>query len=287
MKISVKQLNMFGCRERPKIGGCPRSWGFRYLDKLGPEFLSPPLVDGIKFHACMEALIASDKMPEPRGLQPGIWLTSDDVTPEGRFGRMARAALIQLPRREFGKWTCEYVGSFTYTTTNGVTVTVDLRPDLVSELDENGQHDPTMAYLVDFKTTSNKRYALKPADLLLDVQANVYSHGLMLRGATSVLARWIYVDKKTYASWPVEAVFHPEKTAQWLHDNVDGTIELIHTVREMGGLAALDLPADIEACGGVGRSCDHAFRCLIGPVGPLPSRLITLAEVTRYRGSTE
>lgn len=286
MKISVKQLNMFGCRERPKIGGCPRSWGFRYLDKLEPEFLGPPLVDGIKFHACMASLIETGRMPEPRCLQPGVVLTPEDVLPESHFGRMCRAALLQLPRREYGKWLSEYVGSFPYTTSNGVAVTVDLRPDL-SSMNEDGSHEPTMAYLVDFKGTANKRYALKPADLLLDVQANVYAHGLHLRGATATLARWIYVDKKTYASWPVEALFHKERTEAWLHENVDATIELIHTVREQGGLGALDLPADIEACGGVGRFCDHAARCLVGPVGPLPSRLITLAEITRFIGRTD
>lgn len=282
MKISVKQINMFGPRERPKIGGCPRAWGYRYLDKLEPEFLAPPLVDGIKFHACLDALQQTGKMPEPRCLQPGVVLTAADVQPEGHFGRMARAALLHIPIREFGAWRSEYIGSFPYTTRLGVEVTIDLRPDL-SSLEEDGSHKPLMAYLVDFKSTSNKRYALKPADLLLDVQANVYSHGLHLRGATATLARWIYVDKNTYASWPVEAVFQPEKTATWLHENIDATIELIHTIRSQGNLAALDLPGDIEACGGVGRFCDNASRCLVGPVGPLPSRLISLAEIVRFK----
>lgn len=285
MKISVKQLNMFGCRERPKIGGCPRSWGFRYLDKLEPEFLGPPLVDGIKLHACTASLIETGKMPEPRCLQPGVVLSAEDVSPEGHFGRLSRASIIHVPVREYGKWTVEYVGSFKYTTAHGVEVTIDLRPDLCSELDAEGQHAPTMAYLVDFKSTSNKRYALK--SLADDVQANVYAHGLMQRGATCVLARWIYVDKKTYASWHIDHMFHREPVIDFLKNNVDATIELIYTIREQGGLGALDLPADIEACGGVGRFCDHAARCLIGPVGPLPSRLITLQEVTRYIGRTE
>lgn len=281
LRISVKQLNLFGCKERPPIGGCPRAWGFSYLDQLKPDWLAPQLVAGIKFHRCVGSLVVFGRMPEPGVLQPGVELTPKDVEPEGHFGRMARAALICIPVREYGTWVSEHVGSFQWTTTNGVECTIDLRPDLASA----PIADPTMNYLVDFKSTSNKRYALR--SLLNDVQANTYSAGLITLGAASVLARWIYVDKNTYASWPVEAVFHPERTLAWVHENVDATIELIHTICNQGGLRALDLPADIEACGGVGRFCDHAERCLTGPVGPPASRLITLEEVTRFIGRTE
>jgi hypothetical protein len=281
MKISVKQLNQFGCRELPSIGGCPRAWGFSYLDKLKPDWLAPQLADGIKFHACTASLMSTGRMPLPGILQPGVELTAEEVAPEGHFGRMARAAIIHVLRREYGKWAVEHVGTFPWKTTNGVECSIDLRPDLAS--DPLGE--PTMNYLVDFKSTSNKRYALK--SLQNDVQANVYSAGLILLGATCVLGRWIYVDKKTYASWPVEFLFHAEKTFEWVHENVDATIELIYSIREQGSLTALDLPADISVCGGVGRFCDHKDRCLTGPVGPPASRLITLDEVARFIGRNQ
>lgn len=277
MRISVKQINLFGPLQRPSIGGCPRAWGFAYLDGLRPDFLPPPLVDGIKFHAVCASLVEKGVMPEPGILQPGVVLTGAEVLPESHLGRMGRASLIHIPRREYGKWAVEHVGSFPWTTSKGVEATIDLRPDLASA----PLGEPTLNYLVDFKSTSNRRYALKT--LGHDVQANVYSAGLMHMGATSVLARWIYVDKKTYASWPVEALFHPEKTREWLHENIDATIELIHTIREAGNIRALDLPGDEEACGSTGRFCDHASRCLIGPVGSLPPRLISLDEITRFK----
>lgn len=279
MRISVKQINLFGPLFRPSIGGCPRAWGFAYLDKLRPAFLAPQLVEGIKFHAVCAALVATDRMPAAGELQPGVELTDEEVQPESHLGRMGRSAIIHLPRREYGEWIVEHVGEFPWTTSKGVEATVDLRPDLASF----PLGAPQLNYLVDFKSTSNRRYALR--SLADDVQANVYSAGLMWRGAPSVLARWIYVDKKTYASWPVEHVFHPAAVFEWIHNNVDATIELIHTFRD-AKLTALDLPADMEACGGVGRFCDNAERCLKGPVGALPSNLITLDEIVRYKNGT-
>jgi hypothetical protein len=47
-------------------------------------------------------------------------------------------------------------------------------------------------------------------------------------------------------------------------------------------MLALDLPGDEEACGGVGRWCDHMAKCF-GPVGPKPARLISLEEIVRYK----
>jgi len=276
LRVSVKQLNLFGCLQRPSIGGCARSWGFQYLDKIEAEFMAPQLVDGIKFHAVCAALVSTGRMPMPGVLQPGVVLTADEVLPESHLGRMGRAALIHLPRREYGEWLVEHVGSFPWTTSKGVEATIDLRPDLASA----PLGAPTLNYLVDFKSTSNRRYALRT--LLHDVQANTYSAGLMHHGATGVLSRWIYVSKRDYSSWPVDAMFHPERTYEWLHENVDATIELIATIRDNPTLRALDLPGDIEACGGVGRFCDHAARCL-GPVGPKSPRLISLDEITRFK----
>lgn len=281
LRISCKQLNLFGCLQRPSIGGCPRAWGFAYLDKITPDFLPPQLVEGIQFHAVCASLVSTGRMPLPGVLQPGVVLSESDVLPESHLGRMGRAALIHIPRRDYPPepghpWAVEFVGSFPWTTSKGVEATIDLRPDLASA----PMGEPTLNYLVDFKSTSSRRYALKT--LLHDVQANVYSAGLHHLGATAVLARWIYVSKKDYSAWPVDAVFRPEKTNEWLHENIDGTIELIATIRE-AGLKALDLPGDEEACGGTGRFCDHAARCLTGPVGSSPGRLISLDEVTRYK----
>lgn len=240
MRLSVKQLSMFAC---------PRRWAFRYLDKDYPSYLPPYLADGIEFHRCMAALVATGKLP-------------DEVLPESHFGRLCRAAIRFVEQRA---WSVEYVGSFEYETSGGVRCTIDLRPDLMAP-----------GYLIDFKTTSSKRYALR--SLEEDIQANVYAYGM---GCPAVSARWIYVDKRTYDAWPVDHTFFRDATTRWLRQNIDRTIELMHQF-EQDDFSAIDLPADLEACGGVGRFCDYAGKCLTGPVGASPS-LVSLESIIRYK----
>lgn len=284
LRVSVKQINMFGPLLRPSIGGCPRSWGFRYLDDLRPEFLPPHLVDGIKFHDVVRALATTGRMPEARELQPGVILTPEDVRPEGHFGRMARAAIIYIPRREWAEgpaaeklglgWRAEGEMLFPWTTDRGLECDIDLRPDLYSD-------NVSAMWFLDWKSCSGKRHALKTLEN--DVQARVYSRGLMATfGKIQIHARWVYVDKKTYASWPVDGVFGLTETDEWIHKNVDATLELIHAFRDEK-LSAMDLPGDIEVCGGTGRFCDSWVRCLTDPTGAAPSRLITLDEIVRYK----
>jgi len=284
MRVSAKQLNMFGCRTRKEgaLGGCARQWAGYYLEGNKPEWLDPNLVFGIKFHAVCAAMVQTGRMPEPHVLQPGVVLMADEVKPDGLFGKMARAAIIHLPRaqlKETGdiirEWQAEQEWLFEWTTTSGLTVEVDLRPDVCA--------DSTMIDLIDWKSTSAKRWALK--SIVDDVQANLYAGGLMIRfNRSSVFGRWVYVEKKPpHRSWPVDGIFPRQRTEEWLHENVDRTIELIHMMREHNP-SALDLPADIEACEGVGKRCDYMGKCLT-TVGPKDSRLITLEEIFRYKES--
>jgi hypothetical protein len=221
-------------------------------------------------------------MPEPGELQPGVVLSASDVLPESHLGRLARAALIHVPvvdpRVPPRPWVVEHVGSFEWVTQLGTRATIDLRPDLINPLGVQ-----PMSYLIDFKSTSDKKWAL--SELVNDTQANVYAHGLHLSGAETVFARWIYVQKTTYASWKVDRMFHPEATKAWLHENIDATIDLISTFREANVLG-MDLPGDERACGGTGRFCDHGARCL-GPVGARPAKLISLSDILRYKGEKQ
>lgn len=281
MRVSAKQINMFGARVRKEgaIGGCPRSWAARYLDGIKPEFLNENLVFGIKFHNVCASLVATGRMPLPATLQPGVVLTEWDVIPESIFGKMARSALLHLPRSlvpETGQvvrtWQVEREWVFEWTTRNGLTVEVDLRPDVCA--------DSMLVDLLDWKSTGNKRNAL--TSIIDDVQANLYAVGLMRHfGRDCVAGRWVYVEKKgSHRSWPVEGTFHKATAEAWLHENVDGTIELIHMMREHKP-SAMDLPGDGRACLDVGMWCDYAGPCL-GPMGPRES-LIPLQDILRYK----
>ncbi len=284
MRVSAKQITMFGARVRKEgsIGGCPRSWAAYYLDGNRPEFLNENLIFGIKFHACCAAMVETGRMPEPAVLQPGVELTEYDVLPESIFGKMARAAIIHLPRSSipetgevFRTWDVEQEWLFGWTTRNGLEVEIDLRPDVCA--------DASLVQLVDWKSTGDKRNALK--SIVDDVQANLYAVGLMRHfGRTMVLGRWVYVEKKgKHNSWPVEGMFHQATSEAWLHENVDKTIEAIALMRETPGLKAMDLPGDDNACNGEGRWCDFAGPCL-GQLGPRPS-VIPLEDIVRFKNS--
>lgn len=278
-RTSVKQINMFGPLLRPSIGGCPRSWGMGYLDRLKAPFQPGYLIEGIKHHAVMAELVRADRMPSPGPLQGRdghIVLTPEDVAPEGHYGRMARASLRYLPALPQGSvWFPETSGFIPWTTRLGVECEIHLKPDVYSSW--------AFAewWLIDWKKTSTKGKALK--SLAEDVQSNVYAYGLMKQHTCAAIpARWVYVCNKDYAAWPVDQVFKLPETTDWLHENIDATIELMATFKE-AGIAALDLPGDLDACGGVGRFCDFKEHCLTSPVGDAPSRLISLSEIVRYK----
>jgi hypothetical protein len=274
---------MFGIKTRKvgSIGGCPRSWAAYYLERVRPEYLPEALVFGIKFHKACASLVSTGRMPDLGELQPGVVLTEFDVLPESIFGKMARAAVVHLPRSTvpetgdvFRNWEVEAEWIYEWTTSHGLVTEIDLRPDVCS--------DEPLVHLVDWKSTGDKRNALKRIDD--DVQANLYAVGLMRRfDREHVLGRWVYVEKKgKHNSWPIDSMFHRESSEQWLHNNVDRTIELIHMMREHKP-KAMDLPGDEEACQGTGRWCDYEGTCL-GQLGARPG-LIPLEDIVRFKNS--
>jgi hypothetical protein len=284
LRISAKQINMFGARllKEGRLGGCPRSWAAYYLDMFRPEYMDPALIFGIKFHDVCRSLTLTGRMPEPRWLQPQVFLSLEDAAPESVFGKMGRAALIHLPEHLIDvpysarpiPWLAEQEWLFDWTTDKGVECEIDLRPDLCSDVPD------ALLELVDFKSTSDKRYAL--LSLQDDPQANLYAFGLMKRfGRTEIRASWIYVSKKTYAAWRVQCTFRLAEVEAWIHANLDATIELISVSRD-NKLRALDLPGDETACQGRGFRCDYAGPCM-DLWGPKEPRLISLEDVLRYK----
>lgn len=265
---------MYGTRTRKvdSLDGCPRKWAAQYLEGVRPEYLAPPLVFGIKFHAVCHSMAVDGCMPAPGVLQPGVELTEEDCRPESVYGLMARQAIVYLPVLS-RPWQAEQTWLFPWVTSKGVKVDIDLRPDMCA--------DGTLIHLVDWKSTSAKRWAL--TSLADDVQANLYAYGLMQRfERDAVFASWIYVLKSApHASWPLTCVFHRATCEAWLHNEIDATVDLIAALRETKP-RAMDLPGDLRACDGSGRRCDFASACL-GRNGPRPS-LISLNEIEEMKG---
>jgi hypothetical protein len=288
LKISAKQINMFGQRflKEGRLGGCPRSYAAWYVDHIRPEVKAPYLVDGVKAHRVTDSLLKTGNMPEPALLEPQVDLTAEDCLPESKYGIWARKALVWMPQNYIvpvwadnviprRDWITEAKWSFPWTTGKGVECDIDLRPDACAWAPES------MIELVDFKYISDKRYAL--TSLTDDSQANLYAFGLMyLQDRPWTNAHWIYTVKKPpHSAWSLGCVFKREPTEQWIHDNLDATIELISVVRA-NGVHWEDLPGDDTACQGRGFLCDMADKCL-DLWGPKEPRLITLDEIVRYK----
>lgn len=289
LRVSAKQISMFGARvlKAGRLGGCPRSYAAYYNDHIRPEEMDQAFVDGIKAHAVAASLVKHGKMPAPAQLQPQVELTAEDVAPESKYGIWARKGLVYLPEsfiqpghgapkitRE--DWQVEQQWLFPWTTSKGVECDIDLRPDVCAWTERSAIE------LVDFKFISDKRYALDT--LVNDPQANLYAYGLPLiaQRVVQVDASWIYTIKKApHASWKLGSVFKVGQAEEWIHANLDATIELISVVRE-NKLTALDLPGDDSACQGRGFRCDAVDVCF-DLWGPREPRLISLEDVLRYK----
>lgn len=273
--LSNKQLTMFTptIRKPGGLDGCPRKWGFCYLDGLKVESFDPALVTGIKFHNACQSLVENDRLP-------------DDVPPESDLGKMARKAILWLPKLEdwdakplgcvHGPWNCETREKFPWTTRAGNTVEIDLRCDVVNTPRPDPHHFDPLVF-IDWKSTSGKQWALK--DLREDLQPRLYAYGnMLLRDKLHAHGRWIYVLKKPpFTSWPLDADFTRHETKEWLHGKIDRAIDLILELRQ-SGLTGLQLPMDRMACEGVGKRCDYVGHCNFQSEGVV----LTLDEITGY-----
>lgn len=271
---SAKQLKMFAptLRKEGGLDGCPRKWGFCYVDRLKAD-KGPALIDGIKLHHCMASLIKCGRLPQPGPIDQGVVLTAEDVKPEGHFGKMSRKLLPLLPERPGGppvQWTPEAVYTLPWVTANGTSVELDIRPDVHS--DAIGP-----AYFIDWKSTSDRKYALK--SLEEELQAHLYAFGLMKKlGCFQITALWNYVNKTNYRAWSVRGVFD-RGSEDWLHAHIDKALDLIPILRAEG-ITGAQLPRDLGACEGIGKFCDYAGHCFNLPKGQ-PS-VISLEEINSF-----
>lgn len=263
MKVSVKQLELFGTKTRRAgaLNGCPRKHAFQYFERDLPRAPKNEAMQlGIDFHAACQALVETGRLPE-------------QFPAESNVGRMARAAFKHKQVLRGVTWTAEKEYTFPWTTLGGLSVDIELTPDLHTD-------SPAPLLIDDWKSCASRKYSLKT--LVDDVEANVYAvGGMTLWGRIACEARWIYVDKHTYESWPIDHKFYLYVSRAWMHEELDGTIELLHTMWLMRP-RALDLPHDVEACEGIGKQCDYLGHC-----EPEKQRdtIITLEQVLRAKGS--
>lgn len=263
MKISVKQLETFGTKTRRAgaLNGCPRKHAFSYFENLPRAPKNDAMQLGLDFHAACESLAKTGALPER-------------FPAESNVGRMARAAYKWKPTVRGATWEAEVEHEFPWTTASGLKCIIEFTPDLFTAL-------PHPLHVVDWKSCASKKYSLKSIEN--DVEANVYAvGGMTLFGRIVSENRWVYVNKHDYDSWPIDFTFRKGPAVDWMHEELDGTIELLHLVWRWRP-RALEMPTDIEACdGGIGKQCDFLGLC-----EPEKQRdtLISLEDIRRVKGS--
>jgi len=122
-----------------------------------------------------------------------------------------------------------------------------------AEIKRLGVDAPDRILLSDYKSTANiARYALTPAELLTDVQANLYAIDVCERyHLDSVPARWVYFEtKKVRRAEPRDAVITYANA-------LDIMAPAVTLARELDAIASVaDAPKNPLACGDYG-GCPH------------------------------
>ncbi len=113
--------------------------------------------------------------------------------------------------------------------------------------------------LIDYKSTSNLKYAMTPDELRDDVAANIYAWEAYLGGAKWVWGKWLYVDGRGRVepvgfSLPLSSV--TEKMIQ-----LDGEAAVMQAW-SASGASANDLPKRPSACWAYHSRCPHYERCM-------------------------
>ena len=131
--------------------------------------------------------------------------------------------------------------------------------------------------VVDYKTTSDFRWAKKPEDLLYDPQAVLYAHHEFLTWpGPTVNIMWLYLHKRKSAAMPVRLTVTREHAAQGFDaleayaDEMQAAADAAAAVappalpiedrRQSTHLYVLSLPANTDHCGAYG-GCPHRDRC--------------------------
>jgi hypothetical protein len=222
LTLSATQLDMFQ--------DCARKWGWRVLDGVqAPQ--NKYAAAGSAIHAVLEAYLKHGKPPDPR-------------TPEGSA---ALPAIEHLPApgqvHSEVKFTWEVGGlliagfkDFTYVRADGVPV------------------------VGDFKTTSDLRWALQPADLLTNTQSVVYAAHAMDEHETDLVQnRWFYLQR---TKAPRLRIVEQEMTRSPVDTRMAELVEVgkLMTGLYSGGAKTLDLDFDAQACGKYG-GCPYRANC--------------------------
>lgn len=129
---------------------------------------------------------------------------------------------------------------------------------------EPGLSEPVIG---DHKTTGDFKWALRPEDLKLDIQGNIYARAaLKLYGTERAIGRWVYYRTKgAPKSLLVQSFFHRDEVEQVFAEIIDPLAAQIQKVR-LEQVRVLDLEPNLRACSDYG-GCPYRSNCNIDAKG--------------------
>jgi len=261
-------LSHFSASQIKLFNRCPRRWYYKYVEKLP----TPPPSDALKYgtliHEQVEAQIQGDdtptreKAPEPLQLYPH-----------------AIPYLQHLWRLYHAGW---------------LLVEKDIHIDTPSGIPIIGRADVVMiGRIVDHKTTSDKKYMLKPDALAQDLQAQIYMYWYHQQNLvelfsldqnyqqteTSVFVH-NYFNKKKHYSTRIEAPIDRASNALYAEEKIFPVTEKMKTACT---LEHNNVQLNKSDCWSYGQPCPFFKRCQKGQTKEEALMTSTLERLERIR----
>lgn len=168
-----RKLLTFSASQIKQFDRCPAFWAFNRVMGL-PDVQTDKARRGVEIHREMELYAKLGQWPESKA---GKKLAALYVCPP------PGVAEVEVPVRYALPGGTEWVGYIDAVAEAGVGSDYRVL---------SGDEGATVV-LIDWKTTSDLKYALTPDQLRADTAANIYAHEAFAGGAGSVVLRWVYV----------------------------------------------------------------------------------------------
>lgn len=223
----------FSTKEIDLARSCLRKWAAKYLHRL-PDPKHPKMQEGIDMHDLLRRMVV-------RGVQ-------ENTAPESKVGAWARALYPETPSGAATEVDGEFE-LFGYPTQYHI--------DWMA---------PGFATFGDWKSTAGPQWAL--TSLENDLQANLEAYGLMVNfKRDELLARWLYVDKKTCKTWRVERLMQKAACLAYLEREALPWMQVIAQMRALQPPypPVQAVPHEPVACEGRGHFCAFLGQCQFIP----------------------
>jgi len=173
-----RKLNVFSASQIKQFDRCGAFWAFNRVLGL-PDVQTDKARRGVEIHREMELYALLGQWPESKAARK---LAALYVCPPPGVAEVEVPVRFQLPGGTEWVGYIDAVAEEVYDPTASGCTYGPLSGDAGAAV-----------VLIDWKTTSDFKYALSPAELAADTAANIYAYEAFAGGAGTVVLRWVYV----------------------------------------------------------------------------------------------